>query len=348
VEDCKRYGTLPFAGLARGAFIAVQMLKSAVACRILSDNDYCSFMNSINTISSQMKEDFIRLSKQGFLVKYGHLRPGTYDICSPRYDEKPNLYFDWSSGNTESYEKGEFKLSIEQMRLLKEKLEECGLSDDVLGLLEFVKSVIEGREYSKFIFTKHVSEILRLMRNAGEKYGLSAEDMSFTRIHSILRLYSSTDDIEDALNISIRSGRKKAVASNLITLPPVIISPEDIYAFTYPDTEPNYITIGQVIGEVVEIQGISQEQEADAGFGDIEGKIVLIKSADPGYDWIFSHKISGFITMYGGANSHMAIRAGELNIPAAVGVGEKLYQTVRSAKVIEINSRDKTIKVFRR
>ena len=32
--------------------------------------------------------------KSSFLEKYGHLRPGTYDISSYRYDEKPDLYFD--------------------------------------------------------------------------------------------------------------------------------------------------------------------------------------------------------------------------------------------------------------
>ena len=31
LEDTKRYGTLPFAGLARAGFIAVQMLKSLVS-----------------------------------------------------------------------------------------------------------------------------------------------------------------------------------------------------------------------------------------------------------------------------------------------------------------------------
>ena len=31
LEDCKRYGTLPFAGLARAGFIAVQLLRSLVA-----------------------------------------------------------------------------------------------------------------------------------------------------------------------------------------------------------------------------------------------------------------------------------------------------------------------------
>ena len=48
----------------------------------------------------------------------------------------------------------------------------------------------------------------------------------------------------------------------------------------------------------------------------------MIENADPGYDWIFLHKIRGFITKYGGLNSHMAIRAAELGIPAAIGTGE--------------------------
>ena len=58
LEDCKRYGTLPFAGLARAAFIAVQMLKSMVKCEILSEQDYQLFMNGINTVSSNLNEDY--------------------------------------------------------------------------------------------------------------------------------------------------------------------------------------------------------------------------------------------------------------------------------------------------
>ena len=40
LEDAKRYGTLPFAGLARTGFIAVQMLKSLVNLGIFSEDDY--------------------------------------------------------------------------------------------------------------------------------------------------------------------------------------------------------------------------------------------------------------------------------------------------------------------
>lgn len=66
LEDCKRYGTLPFAGLARGAFIAVQLLRSMVACEILTESDYELFMNEVDTVSSGMNTDFHDMSKTAF------------------------------------------------------------------------------------------------------------------------------------------------------------------------------------------------------------------------------------------------------------------------------------------
>ena len=42
-----------------------------------------------------MSRDRARSTKNNFLQKYGHLRPGTYDVLSPRYDEAPDLYFNW-------------------------------------------------------------------------------------------------------------------------------------------------------------------------------------------------------------------------------------------------------------
>ncbi len=91
LEDAKRYGTLPFAGLARAGFVAVQMLKSLVAVGVFSDADYDAFMASVSTVSGQLARDRATLDQSTFLSRYGHLRPGTYDILSPRYDEAPHL-----------------------------------------------------------------------------------------------------------------------------------------------------------------------------------------------------------------------------------------------------------------
>ena len=63
------------------------MLKSFVNQNIISTYDYNSFLSNVNTVSGSLVEDFNILSKKEFLIKYGHLRPGTYDILSKSYKE---------------------------------------------------------------------------------------------------------------------------------------------------------------------------------------------------------------------------------------------------------------------
>ncbi len=64
---------------------------------------------------------------------------------------------------------------------------------------------------------------------------------------------------------------------------------------------------------------------------------MLIPQADPGFDWVFGHSIAGLITKFGGANSHMAIRAAEIGLPAAIGVGEELYENISKMKILELD-----------
>ena len=47
LEDAKRYGTLPFAGLARAGFVAVQMLRSLVSVGVFSQADYDADRKSV-------------------------------------------------------------------------------------------------------------------------------------------------------------------------------------------------------------------------------------------------------------------------------------------------------------
>ena len=42
----------------------------------------------------------------------------------------------------------------------------------------------------------------------------------------------------------------------------------------------------------------------------------------------------------------MAIRAGELGIPAVIGVGEKQYEKYRRAEALEIDAGAKTVRIF--
>ena len=73
--------------------------------------------------------------------------------------------------------------------------------------------------------------------------------------------------------------------------------------------------------------------------------MVLIESADPGYDWIFSYNIAGLITKYGGAASHMAIRSAEYGIASIIGCGEDIFDEISNYNKIFI---DCDQKIFRK
>jgi len=344
LEDCARYGTLPFAGLARAGFIAVQLLKSLVAIGILSTTDYGNYMQGLFTISNQISSNQKDMSKADFMSEYGHLRPGTYDITSPRYDAAPELYFSSKDNNVSSKSADSiipkdsgFSLSLKQYEEIKEALVSHGLGDDPLALFSFIKAGIEGREQCKFVFSKSLSDAIELIAQLGESEGFSREDMSYMDISVIDRLFSSADSTKKVIAESIKAGRLKYEKTIQYSMPPVIMSPSDIYCFELPSGSPNYITMSNVAGSII-TEGFNANS--------VSGHIILIESADPGFDWVFSCGIVGIITVYGGANSHMAIRAGELNIPSIIGIGEKMFNRLKDAKMLHIDCANRKVEIL--
>lgn len=336
VEDCKRYGTLPFAGLARAGFIAMQLLNSLVSLGIFTQDDKHEFLASLNTVSGEMLCDLQQLEFAQFIQKYGHLRPGTYDINSPRYDEASEQYFNLETFAAEGQEVApEFKLSLEKMAVIEQALQQTGLKTDVLGLFSFMKTAIEGREWAKFVFSRSLSDCLSMLEDFGQQLGFERQQMAYTDIKDILKLYSSSFGAMATLDSSIRFGLESFKATQALNLPAFIGKPEDIYCFELPQAQPNFITQLSVLAETCEY---SSEE--------LTGKIIFIEAADPGFDWLFSHDIAGLITMYGGVNSHMAIRAGELSIPAVIGAGEKLYHQWRRASKLRLDCQNRKVETF--
>jgi adenylylsulfate kinase-like enzyme len=337
IEDCKRYGTLPFAGLARAGFIAVQMLRSLIETGVLSAEESTAFMASVDTVGSRIGRDFGQLPKAEFLARYGHLRPGTYDILSPRYDEAPDLYFDWSSARPAAPAQPTFRLSNQQMRRIEELIRDHELDIGVLSLIEFIKAGIEGREYAKFVFTQSLSHALSLIGQLGAEHGLSPEDCAFLNYDAIRTLYSESGTVRGILRESVARGRERHALTRNLVLPPVIASPADVFAFHLPPSQPNFITRKSVTAPVASI-GDPPESFA--------GRILFVPSADPGFDWIFSRDIDGFVTQFGGANSHMAIRAGELGIPAVIGAGEALFGQWQKARKLCLDCSNEKVLVI--
>ena len=125
-------------------------------------------------------------------------------------------------------------------------------------------------------------------------------------------------------------------ANTYLVLPEVIFGVGDIDVIDIDEARPNFIT-----DKIVEADTANLD-EFDGT--DISGKIVVVTKADPGYDWIFTKNIAGFVTKYGGAASHMAIRCAEFGIPAAIGCGERIYSNITRMSRVKLDCANGKIK----
>ncbi|EAI6907572.1 hypothetical protein CII61_06775 [Campylobacter coli] len=338
IEECKRYGTLPFAGVARAAFVAMQLLNSLVEINFINKEEKNDFLNSLNTVSKNLSKQTNNLNsctKNQFLMDFGHLRAGTYNILSPRYDENFELYFEINQKDNNVYlEDKAFILPEKKMKALNILLKEHGLEISACEFFNFLKQSIEGRELLKFEFTRLLSKAIVYIEELGKYYDIKKEDLAHLDIKSILNLYSSLYSINPREQFleEITRNKKEYKLAQAIKLPSLLCDADEIFSFYNHSIIPNFITQKSITAFT------AKENDKD-----LEGKIVLIYAADPGYDYLFTKNIAGLITCYGGANSHMAIRASELGMPAVIGVGEENFEKYLKAKKINIECESEQI-----
>ena len=63
INTCQKYGTLPFAGLARCAFISKKIINNLVDDKILKKSSSENFLASIKTIVNELNKDLIKLKE---------------------------------------------------------------------------------------------------------------------------------------------------------------------------------------------------------------------------------------------------------------------------------------------
>ena len=346
IYECKQLGTLPFSILARYAFIADTFIKSLVNLNIISKNDAKNFYFSIKTIASDIATDIEKyraknITENEFFKKYGHLRPGTYDICSKRYDES-SLF-----KNKKRVKRSVKKIQDQNFNFTKNTFNKIDLilKKNSFNLssktfVDFIKESIKAREYAKFIFTKSISDILEKLQIFFKKYRLSSDDISYLEINDILRFIRNKKIKE--LRKKIAKNKEFYQLHTLIKLPLIFTDFNGLYVIPFQINAPNFITNKQIQGEIIEINNLTNYELKNK----ISGKIVLIEGADPGYDWIFSFNIKALITKFGGANSHMSIRCAEFGLPAAIGCGEQIFHKLKSSNTIFLNCETKKIEII--
>lgn len=348
LEDCRRYGTLTFAHLARAGFVAVSFLRSMRRCGLASGEVIERFLNSLNTVTRQLERDGAAVAAgclgwQEFVNRYGHLRPGTYEITSLAYAEDPDRFLRplVRSGAVEE-EVGESRFPDDVRRALETALKDCGFDFGVDELETFIRTAIIGREYAKFLFSRNLSQALNDIAVFGAHYGLTREQLSHLALQDLQAVREGVGgftSVADFLRERAAHGAYEHRITQALELPALICDVDDILGFERFATEPNFVTEKKIVGDTVVLGTAAGEVP------DLEGRIVLIPQADPGFDWLFGHPIAGLITMYGGANSHMTIRAAEFGLPAAIGVGESIYDQLARAKTIELDCRARRINV---
>jgi glutamine kinase len=352
LEDCRRHGTLGFAHLARSAFVAVTLLRTAVETGAIDRAAMDDFLRSLRTVTRRFTEEALataagRLGWDDYVRRYGHLRPGTYDITSPHYAADPERYLRplVTAAREAGHDPDEGRAWQAARPAFARALAAAGLANDLEVVERFMREAIEGREYAKFVFTRNLSAALESLAAFGRGFGLSRSELANIPLEDFFALRTGTICAPDPatwLAERAREGLHVRSMGRVMELPPLLLDAGDMEVFLYLANQPNYVGSERVVADCVDLARVAVGEPIT-----LAGRIALIPQADPGYDWLFGQGILGLITMYGGANSHMAIRAAEFGLPAAIGIGESRYAKLVGAQVLELDAGNRRIQVIR-
>lgn len=345
LEECKGFGTLPFSVIARHAFIAESFLRSAVAKQAIGEERVKGFKMSLKTVAHTLASDMAqvysgKMKRESFVRRYGHLRPGTYDITSMRYADRDDL-FDGPCICISGFHVEPFILTSGEKNAIDRLLSEAGIDGiGSEGLFEYIRRAITGREYAKFVFSRNISEAMEGLASWGTFFNLSREDLAFLDVKVIAGTLTNPVSGDASLYFSrnIQESKSKVNFSKELKLSYIIRGVRDVYVVPLHRSAPNFIGSSRIEGRIVSVDAATPAHTA------LFGKIACIENADPGFDWIFTRGIKALITKYGGTNSHMAIRCFELGLPAAIGCGEDTFDRLVKAGTVELNCAQKILR----
>ena len=341
VINIKKYGTLPFSNLARMAFVSVSLLDSMVKKKIITEEEKFQIINSNINFSLKSLKLVSKGNKKKFYKYFGHLRPSTYDITVKNYKDGFRTYFGSTFHKPVNIIKKNYSFTKKQKKLINKEILSNKLKYSFKSLINFIIKSIYFREESKRVFSRGIDQIFKEMKILSKKINIPINDFSFLDIQSFMNLYNNfdTDFIKTTFLNEIKVNKYNYKRNQVFKLPDVILRSDDIFSYDEKIKNGTYLGFDEIIKEIIVLNKKFKKFN-------LKNKIVCIENADPGYDFIFSHKIAGLITAYGGPNSHMCIRCNELGIPACIGVGKSNFNMIKVAKVVSLNCNNKKIEII--
>ncbi|MFE4948942.1 PEP-utilizing enzyme [Leifsonia sp. NPDC056665] len=324
------HGTELFSEVARAAFIATDILTDLEKTEVLAEGTLDGIVGRASTIGSRLVEDHSALSVEDFLLRHGHIRPGTYDVTVPRYDAAPNSYFHREARTLAAAPRDENQPSEDIDRVLAD----AGYTFSWEQLVAFARVAIALREEVKHSFTKLLSDAMEILVRGGAGFDLGRDDVSFLTLADLAHADEFPNQRPRFLTRAVDRNRKQWRHDLAVRLPHLLTEEREILFNEERVSRPTFVTQKRVQGRV--------RTPNDA---ELQGSVIFIERADPGYDWLFTHDIAGFVTRFGGENSHMAIRARELDIPAVIGAGSQFERWSLATRIL-IDGQARTVEVL--
>jgi len=331
MEVCRSYGTIPFSRQARLAFTFRYIINHLVESGIVQPDALALWQSQLNTVASQLSRELARVhsgkqTEESFLERYGHLRPNTYNLEAPRYDER-------TLHAAERPETTPGRLPVpDKSTGLEEVLTELGTSVSQSQFWTAAAGAYRGREEIKFAFTALLSDMLRTLSEIGKAAELERRDLRRLHINELLTLMEQANSWRDFRRLVTASQLDEKSRWQPVRLPDVIFGSQDIHFVSDPEIRATFV------GDAI-TQGVPYLVHANSlvEHGSLSGAIVAIETPDPGYDWVFAHQIRGLISAYGGEFSHMGLRCAEFGIPAALGCGPDAFASAVKASKLKLD-----------
>ncbi|CAL9539636.1 L-glutamine kinase [Actinosynnema sp. ALI-1.44] len=331
---------LRFAIAARHGFLAHSFLTEMQSLDILDGDRVAELRRTIRTVATDFLDAAAHaadgtLDAESFRLKYGHLRPGTYDVRSAAYATHTRIPWSGSPRATAP----EFRLTRGEAGALTQAIRRSELDIGADYLIEYVRCAVRLREYAKFVYSKLVSATLGAVAALGRPAGLTTDDLSFLTLPDVLRAARGEGPAFLVRRAARRSEHHRRQCT--VVTPSVIRDPDDLLLVIERDGRPTFVT-DHVVRSRVEIL-----TDLDGPTRDVAGAIVCVERADPGYDWLLAAGVAGLITRFGGPNSHLAVRCAELRVPAAIGCGQAVYRRVAGHHEVELDCSSRQIRPMR-
>jgi phosphohistidine swiveling domain-containing protein len=324
-----------FARVARAAFVATDLVRYAAEKAGL---DAPELLGPVQTVAVALMVDYQTGDFETFIRRHGHIRPGTYDIRTPSYEEAPELYFKAGGLCPAAIDAEETPLRRPLRDPLALAFRDAGYAFTADDFVHFARRAIAAREQVKYLYAGLLSEALAQLARSAGRHGVGRDLLAFASLAEAGRLQAPAGP-PPGLRADLEARRLTWADDSALRAPSLLFSPDDVFAYEDLQSAPNFITRARVLAPTAQI--------GKGAAVDCRGCIVVTEQADPGFDWIFTRGAAGLVTAYGGLNSHMAVRCREMRLPAVIGIGPVLFEKVRHARLLEIDCASQRLEICR-